>query len=131
MFFTKECDYAIRIVRCLANQEMKTVRTICLDEHMPHPFAYKILKKLEHAKIVKSYRGSSGGYQLSRKVDELTLLDIVAAVDDHLYLNECLQGDYVCENNRDGNPCGVHAELNRVQKVLLTAMQEKTMAELI
>ena len=131
MFLTKECDYAIRIVRSLANQEMKTVRTICENEHIPHPFAYKILKKLEHASIVQSFRGAAGGYQLTRQADALTLLDIVAAVDEDLFINECLQAGFLCENNREGSPCGVHSELNRIQEILFAAMSEKKMNSLL
>ena len=61
MFLTKECDYAMRIVRNLSTQEITPVKKICADEHMPLPFAYKILKKLERARILKSFRGAFGG----------------------------------------------------------------------
>ena len=128
---TKECDYAIRIVRSLSSQEMKSVKTICLEENMPHPFAYKILKKLENAKIVRSFRGASGGYQLTKRPDSVTMLDIVSAVDKNLYLNECLQDDYICDNNRHGKPCSIHAEMKRIQEILNGALNEKSIAELV
>jgi Rrf2 family protein len=131
MFLTKECDYAIRIVRSLADMEMKPVKTICVEEHMPLPFAYKILKKLENARFVKSYRGSTGGYQLVRNPDTITLLSIVASIDDHLFLNECILDDYICDNNRSGKPCAVHEELNRMQALLFDALSEKKLSELV
>ena len=131
MFLTKECDYAIRVVRSLADREIKSVKMICADEHIPHPFAYKILKKLEWAGIVKSFRGSAGGYQMVKNPDDITLLDIVSAVDDHLLLNECLQEGYVCENNAHGRLCSVHIELNRLQALLVGALTEKTMRDLV
>jgi len=131
MFLTKECDYAIRIVRSLSGMNIKSVRAICTDENMPHPFAYKILKKLEHAQIVKPFRGSTGGYQLVKEPEIVTMLDIVSAVDDHLYLNECLQEGYVCDNNRNGVECGVHQELNRIQAMLIEALSEKPMTQLV
>ena len=131
MFLTKECDYAIRVVRSLSDQQMKSVRLICQEEHMPLPFAYKILKKLEHARIVKSYRGATGGYRMQRGPETVTLLDILRAVDDHLFINECLQAGYVCDKNRYGNPCRVHEEFNRLQGLLMGALSEKTMRELV
>jgi len=131
MFLTKECDYAIRVVRSLADMEMKSVKSICIAEHIPHPFAYKILKKLEHAGIVQALRGSAGGYLLVKKPEDVTLLDIVSAVDDHLLLNECLQPGYVCENNAHGSLCSVHTELSRLQELLVGALTEKPMSELI
>jgi len=131
MFFTRECDYAIRVVRDLANQEMKPVKTICEREKIPHPFAYKILKKLEHAGIVNSYRGAVGGYQLAKPPESITLFDIVNAVDDSLLINECLQKGYVCSRDLNGNSCGVHRELMKIQALLEKALIEQTMENLI
>ena len=131
MFLTKECDYAIRVVRSLTDMEMKSVKTVCENEHIPHPFAYKILKKLEHAGLVQSHRGSAGGYRLSKQPDTMTLLDIVSAIDGRLLLNECLLEGYVCENNINGRLCAVHEELSRLQAILTDALGEKTMDMLV
>jgi Rrf2 family protein len=131
MFLTKECDYAIRVVRSLSDMEMKPVKLICVNEHIPAPFAYKILKKLERVGIVQSHRGSAGGYQLLKEPGSITLLDIVSAVDDHLLLNECLQDGYVCDNNDHGSLCSIHIELSRLQALLVVALKEKPMSLLI
>jgi len=131
MFLTRECDYAIRVVRDLADLQMKSVRVICEREQIPLPFAYKILKKLEHANIVCSYRGVAGGYQLAKMPNSIRLVDIVSAVDEHLFLNECLEHGYLCERNVSGISCGVHRELTRIQNILVEALSEKTMDELI
>ncbi|MCL2768146.1 MAG: Rrf2 family transcriptional regulator [Synergistaceae bacterium] len=131
MFLTKECDYAIRVVRGLSYLEIKSVRMVCEHEQVPPTFAYKILKKLEHAGIVDSYRGAVGGYQLAKTLDSITLFDIVKAVDERLFLNECLQEGYICPLNIDGNFCGVHRELTRIQSLLIEALEENTMAKLI
>ena len=131
MFLTKECDYAMRVVRSLSDMEMKSVKTVCSDEHIPHPFAYKILKKLERAGIVKSHRGSAGGYQLIMSPDSVSLLRIVSAVDDRLLFIECLQEGYICENNTHGNLCAIHVELSRLQSIITGALNEKMMSELV
>ena len=131
MFLTKECDYAIRVVRCLTNMEVKSVRTICENESMPLPFAYKILKKLEKARIVRSYRGAAGGYQLLKKPELITIHEIVNAVDSNLFVNECLIKGYECKNNQEGRLCKVHVELSRVQDILSDALREKNMLELV
>jgi len=104
---------------------------VCEHEQVPPTFAYKILKKLEHAGIVDSYRGAVGGYQLAKTLDSITLFDIVKAVDERLFLNECLQEGYICPLNIDGNFCGVHRELTRIQSLLIEALEENTMAKLI
>ena len=131
MFLTKECDYALRVIRELADGKMKPVKTIGERELVPIPFAYKILKKLERAGIVASLRGMNGGYRLVRDPAGLTIYDIVTAVDDNLFINECIKGELNCPRNPDGKQCCVHYELSRVQQILAEALSEKTMDELV
>ena len=52
MLFTRESDYAIRVVRALKDGEKKSIRQICAVEEIPEAFCYKIVKKLEHAGVV-------------------------------------------------------------------------------
>ena len=47
MLFTKECDYAIRIMRALSSGELISVSRICEMEHLPSAMTYKITRKLE------------------------------------------------------------------------------------
>jgi Rrf2 family protein len=131
MFLTKECDYAIRIIRDLADLEIKAAVTICEREHVPLRFAYKILKKLELAGIVCSYRGVYGGYQLVKNPHSLTLFEIVSSVDEDLFLNECLRPDSDCPLNSGKKVCGVHVELERLQRLIVNFLHEKTMDLLI
>ena len=131
MFITRECDYAMRVVRSLANKEMKPVKKICEREQIPHPFAYKILKKLEHAGIVNSFRGADGGYQLAKEKGNITLYEIVNAVDKNLVLNECLKDGYKCSRFSDCNTCGVHRELVRIQELINNALCENTIDKLV
>jgi len=127
MFLTKECDYAIRVVRALAGMEKKSAKMICEREYIPAPFAYKILNKLEHAGIVCSYRGTLGGYQLAKKLDCITLFDVINAVDENLFINECLQPGHVCPHNTNGSRCSVHQDLERIQNGLIISLKEKTL----
>ena len=131
MFLTKECDYAIRVIRGLGDGNITSVKYICDNEHIPQQFAYKILKKLEKAGFVVSYRGSAGGYQLVADLNKTTLLDVVCSIDDQLVLNKCLIDGYFCPNNEKKDCCKVHHELKRVQAVLVNTLQEKTMSEIL
>ena len=131
MFLTKECDYAIRVIRALADLDKKPVKTICDLEYIPRPFAYKILKKLEYAGIVLSSRGVTGGYRLMKTPGTLTIYDIVSAVADELLVNECLLDDYNCQRNSNGSLCGVHNEMSRIQEIIILALKEKNVAEVV
>jgi len=131
MFLTKECDYAMRIVRALSDFERKSVHSICESEHIPVHFAYKILKKLECTQVVSSTRGAFGGYKLSKALEEISLFDIASAANENLLINECLKAGHVCLNNTENKRCKVHTELASIQDELVRMLGAKTMDELV
>ena len=131
MLLTRECDYAIRVVRALSDFQITPVKTICEREHIPQQFAYKILKKMEQSGFVLSHRGARGGYQLAKKLSTITLFDIVSVIDDKLFINECLYPGKSCPNHSDEEFCGVHYELVRIQAILVDALCEKTIDEVV
>ena len=133
MFLTKEIDYAVRVVRALAGGDRKTVEFVANKEHMPHQYAYKILKKLEKVGFVQGVRGREGGYYLAKPLEELTLLDIAASIGKPLVLNQCLRdGEFGACPNKGAHPqCTVHIELGRIQDVLVKELQKKNMKEVL
>ncbi|MDR1319238.1 MAG: Rrf2 family transcriptional regulator [Treponema sp.] len=131
MFITKESDYAVRILRELKDGEKRTVPDICDQESIPYQYAYKIIKKLEKAGLVKSYRGAGGGYRLSKNTARITLFDVINAVSEEALLFECLRHGHRCPMNEGGRKCRVHAEFNRVQNIILSTLKEKSLAEIL
>lgn len=131
MFITRECDYAIRVVRELADGEKKAVQQICDKEMIPLPYGYKILKKLEKAGLVQSFRGAKGGYSLVRTPDTITLYDVLMAVNEEFFINECMRKDAFCERNGTDGQCGVHHELIRIQNQLIESLQEKSLSQIV
>ena len=128
MFITKECDYAIRIIRALADGSRKTVKTISQEEHMPEKFVHNITTKLERAKYIQSFAGRGGGVCLKRPLSEFSLIDIILAVDDSRCIGDCLSQDSKCAYvDATQKPCAVHLELERIQSVLIETMGAKTM----
>ena len=85
MLLTKESDYAIRIVRALKDGNKIRARDICEEEEIPEAFAYKILKKLERANLVHVSRGTRGGCVLVKDIGELSLYDIVLAIEPEVF----------------------------------------------
>lgn len=129
MLITRECDYAVRCIRALASFEKRSVKEICDAEHIPMPYAYKILKKLEKGGLVEGSRGATGGYTLAKPLNSFTLLTIVLAVEKDLLLNECLCDDFDCPNNQTSGGCKANTEFVRIQKILTDALAEKTIDE--
>ena len=74
MLITRECDYAVRVLRAMAEEKRVSVNEICEKELITAPFAYKILKKLQKSGMVRGYRGVHGGYSLNCDLDQITLM---------------------------------------------------------
>lgn len=132
MLITRECDYAVRVIRALAGEERLSVTEICEKEAITAPFAYKILKKLQKAKIVKGFRGVHGGYSINKKLEELSLYDIYSAIDPELFIIECLDPKYCCvRDGQDGISCKIHRELEFIQEELWSMLRKKNLKELL
>lgn len=131
MIITRESDYAIRIIRELAKGGKKSVKEICEVELIPQQYAYKILKKLERAGIVKSFRGAKGGYVLMKSVSDLTLLDVLIAMEEDMCVNECVLHNFECPKHTEENPCKIRNELCSLQNAILQQLQGKKMAEIL
>ncbi|MDR1627094.1 MAG: Rrf2 family transcriptional regulator [Spirochaetia bacterium] len=130
MFITKESDYAVRMIRALSKKEIGTVKMLSDEELVPHQYSYKILKKLEKAGLVHAYRGTNGGYALARPVSEMTLFDVLAAVEDRLLVTECLGHGFACSRNPQKTDCSVHREFAEIQDALLAMLRAKSLAEI-
>ena len=131
MFFTKECDYGLRIIRALAGGEKTTAEEICEAETIPGQFAYKILKKLERSGWLMSSRGRDGGYWLVKPLETMSVYDVVSVIDENLFITECLRDDKPCRNNPAENPCSLHKELERIQKVLVEELKKNKLCKVL
>ena len=129
MLITRRSDYALRICRVLHDGKVHNVREICQAEEIPKAFAYKILRELEMAGLVKSERGNQGGYYLNRPLSELTLYDVVNITEDDLAILHCMKEE--CNRNPDSMPCKVHQEIERIQNILIDELKKKTIEEIL
>ena len=113
MKITREADYALRIVAMLAADNTRMdAKAIAEKNHIPYRFALKILNKLVSSGILKSFRGSSGGYLLAKSPKDITLRDIVELIDGKIAINKCLEDPTACENS---GVCKVQRKLYSVQ----------------
>lgn len=99
MLLNAETDYAIRIVAFLADvNEKRDARSIADGTGVPLRFCIKILNRLVSFDIVKSYKGSKGGYVLARSADEISLFEVVEKVNSGCELIHCQCGESSCTN---------------------------------
>ena len=129
MLVTRRSDYAMRVFRVLKDGKIHNVREICEKEDIPKAFAYKILRELELADLVKSERGNRGGYLLNGDLEKITLYDVVSITEGDLAILHCMKDE--CNRNPEGMPCKVHNEIERIQNILIDEMKKKSIAEIM
>lgn len=113
MLFTKESDYAIRVIRALQDGGKKTIKELCELEQIPSAFGYKILQKMNKSGLIEIRRGPKGGYQLAKDIGEFTLYDVVTAIEPDFAVMECVH--HSCIRNESKEGCAVHRELLGIQ----------------
>jgi Rrf2 family protein len=105
---TQQADYAVRAVLelalhtdevCIASSE------IARQQSIPAPFLAKIVARLAAVGIVTTQRGVSGGIRLARPASEITLLDVIEAIDGPVTLNRCMRHPSDCPRS---GACAVH-----------------------
>ena len=99
MQITRQADYAVRAVLHLAragSAERSATSTIAKEQRIPPSFLAKIISQLSIAGLLHTSRGARGGVTLAREPQEITLLEVIEAIDGPIQLNECVQGNGIC-----------------------------------
>ena len=128
MLFTRECDYAVRIIRALSAGGIVSVQDISVREDISVSITYKITRKLEKAGMIESYRGSSGGYALKMPLDGMTLYDVFTVIDPNLLITECAGHSHSCSRNTKEHVCLVHGEFCRLQQLMMQELRSKPLS---
>ncbi len=92
-------DYALRVMVHLADSDVNgciSARTLAREQDISYQFACKILQQLHEAKLVDSTMGPKGGYRLSRPANEITMRQVIEAVQGPVDLNRCMKGLATC-----------------------------------
>ncbi len=133
MHITQESDYAVRIVYCLAKtSERKDARSISEEMCVSLRFSLKILGKLVSQGIVNSFKGNRGGYELARSTDEISLRDVICAVEGPYKLSKCV-GDvnqFECNRGAEDN-CVFRQTYDKLSKQINESLDSVTFAELV
>lgn len=99
---TSTAGYAVLAVACLGKTpgERKLVADISHCTGAPEPYLRKVLKKLADSGLLSAKRGYRGGYSLARPKDEVSVLDIVDAIEGPEWSSRCLLGYAQCSDER-------------------------------
>jgi len=131
--FNQATDYAFRVIMHLAELsegELANGQAIADQQSIPAGFLQKIMRSLSQGNLVKSYRGVDGGFALAKPAAEISLLDVVEAMEGPLDLQRCLKQDSTCSKGCD-TKCPVHASLAIIQSDFTKALDEVNFARLV
>lgn len=99
MQITRQADYALRAMLYLAHLEptqRAATSQIAEEQHIPPSFLAKIISQLSIAGLIHTSRGARGGVSLARSPEEISVLEVVEAIDGPISLNECTHGAGAC-----------------------------------
>jgi Rrf2 family protein len=129
MQITRQADYAIRAVMYLATLktgQRAATSQVAQEKNIPPSFLAKIISQLSIAGLLHTSRGARGGVTLARAPGEITLLDVVEAIDGPITLNECVGDDGMCSFSPD---CPLHMIWCDAQDELVTRLRSSTFAQ--
>ena len=127
---SKETDYGIVLLSCLAREPGVSLSATALAERgrLPLPTVSKILKALGRHGLVQSQRGTRGGYVLSRPPTQISIADLIDALEEHPFgLTECSANSGTC-NLETG--CRIRDSWIRINTVVRQALQTVSVAEM-
>jgi Rrf2 family protein len=128
MQITRQADYAIRAVRYLSKQsanQRSATSTVAREMKIPPSFLAKIISQLSIAGLLHTSRGARGGVSLAREPKEISLLDVVEAIDGPILLNECVGDPAACAFYDE---CPMHPIWTDVQKTLVDRLSATSFA---
>jgi FeS assembly SUF system regulator len=127
---TKLTDYATVVLTALAARPGAVASTTDLAEQagLEVPTVAKLLKPLAQAGLVEGFRGTNGGYRLARPASEISLVQIVEAMEGPLGMTECSLHAGACGIEQS---CGVRANWRRINDVVADALRGVTLAQML
>lgn len=122
-------EYALRAMVYLADQapEPRTTDQIATATRVPTAYLSKVLQSLNRAGLVHSQRGLHGGISLTKKPDELTILEVVNGVDPIQRIHTCPLG----LKTHGVRLCPLHRRLDNAMETVEKAFADTTLAEVL
>ena len=132
---SKKADYALMAMKHLAlrsdqgsqGQGSSSAREIAEQYNIPIELMAKVLQRLVRRGLLASQQGTRGGYQLARRPSQISVADVIQAIDGPVTVTACSGDDGRCDQFAK---CNVRDPLWRVRERILTALGECTIAEL-
>ncbi len=125
---TKQADYGIVLVTQLAQTGRAAAAELAVHTHLPAPMVSKILKLLAKDGLLTSHRGVRGGYELARSAAEISVADVILALEGPIALTECSEhSEHECSYEAF---CRVKENWQRINQAVRGALEDITIADM-
>jgi Rrf2 family nitric oxide-sensitive transcriptional repressor len=126
---SQTAEYALRAMVALATttRDALTAEEIAADSHVPADYLAKVLRLLSRAGLVRAQRGRGGGFQTARPTNQLTVLEVVSAVDPVQRIKTCPLGLAA----HGENLCALHRAIDDAARSVEEAFRATTIHSLI
>jgi Rrf2 family cysteine metabolism transcriptional repressor len=140
MIFSSKAEYGVRLMVELGRQtpeQPTSLKAIADAEGLPLAYLEQVVARLRKADLVMSARGAHGGYWLAKDPAEITMYDVVSALEGTIAPMECFVHDQmervVCSHQPQtgAGPCATKLLWTRVQGGIVRSLQTTTLAELV
>ena len=128
---SSRCEYGLRAMVFLASKaepDPVTLAEIAAAEGIPQAFLERILARLRDGGLVATRRGASGGYRLARAARDISVGDVVTAIEGPLSLVGCLSDDQACERSDNCVSKGVWRRLDEAISEALAGISLEELA---
>jgi len=127
---SKMTDYGTVVMTYLAREPSRVhaASEIADQVNMPVPTVSKILKMLARSGLVSAQRGTKGGYMLMRSASEISMAEVIDALEGRFGLTECTTTPGQCEQETS---CSVRANWERINGVVRNALEGVMLAEMV
>ncbi len=130
MVLTKTTEYAVRVLAYMANNESRVLFSAkSLHENLKIPYKYltRLMTNLAKHGYLTSVKGRAGGFMLKKKPNEISLSDIIGAVEGMDSFSKCILGFDDCS---DDNPCALHFIWEKTKKQFLEVLENTTLEDI-
>ena len=127
---SKKADYALLAMRHLAAQadrDAVSAREVAEAYDIPAELLAKVLQQLARAGLLGSHHGIRGGYALARPAKEMTVADVIQAIDGPLNVTACSETDHSCDQY---SKCNIRDPLWKIKDRIVAALAATSVAEL-
>ena len=131
---SKKAEYALMAAKFMAlnnNTGYTSAKEISERYELPYQLVSKVLQKLVKGEIAVSTKGMNGGFSLTREPDNISLLDIIKAVEKDYKIVDCMQPNGNSSDCSNFDCCKIKDPLSEIQRKIDKIFIETSLSQIL